>query len=44
MMDELVGLYRVEAGLREALDKLRGFRRRYETIAVVTRAESSIKR
>jgi succinate dehydrogenase / fumarate reductase, flavoprotein subunit len=34
MMDGLVGLYRDEAGLREALDKLHGFRKRYQTIAV----------
>jgi succinate dehydrogenase / fumarate reductase flavoprotein subunit len=34
MMDKLVGLYRDEAGLREALDKIQGFKKRYETIAV----------
>jgi succinate dehydrogenase / fumarate reductase flavoprotein subunit len=34
MMDKLVGLYRDEAGLREALDKIAGFRQRYQTIAV----------
>jgi succinate dehydrogenase / fumarate reductase flavoprotein subunit len=34
MMDRLVGLYRDEAGLQEALDKLQGFKRRYQTIAV----------
>jgi succinate dehydrogenase / fumarate reductase flavoprotein subunit len=34
MMDDKVGLYRTDAGLHEALDKLRGFKKRYETIAV----------
>jgi succinate dehydrogenase / fumarate reductase flavoprotein subunit len=34
MMDRLVGLYRDEAGLQEALDKLQGFKKRYQTIAV----------
>lgn len=34
MLDEKVGLYRSDAGLREALDRLMGFRRRYERIAV----------
>ena len=34
MMDEKVGLYRSDAGLHEALDKLREFRRRYENVAV----------
>ncbi len=33
-MDKLVGLYRDDAGLRAALDKLAGFKKRYETIAV----------
>jgi succinate dehydrogenase / fumarate reductase, flavoprotein subunit len=34
MMDKLVGLYRSDAGLHEALDALFGFKKRYETIAV----------
>ncbi|HZY95854.1 MAG TPA: FAD-dependent oxidoreductase [Candidatus Cybelea sp.] len=34
MMDKNVGLYRSDAGLHEALDALRGFRKRYEKIAV----------
>jgi succinate dehydrogenase / fumarate reductase, flavoprotein subunit len=34
MMDKNVGLYRNEAGLREALDAIAGFKRRYERIAV----------
>jgi succinate dehydrogenase / fumarate reductase flavoprotein subunit len=34
MMDKLVGLYRDEAGLREALEQIGGFKKRYETIAV----------
>jgi succinate dehydrogenase / fumarate reductase flavoprotein subunit len=34
MMDKLVGLYRDDAGLREALEKIAGFKKRYETIAV----------
>lgn len=34
MMDKLVGLYRDESGLRQALDELQGFKKRYQTIAV----------
>jgi succinate dehydrogenase / fumarate reductase, flavoprotein subunit len=34
MMDKLVGLYRDDAGLHDALDKIAGFKKRYETIAV----------
>jgi succinate dehydrogenase / fumarate reductase, flavoprotein subunit len=34
MMDDKVGLYRTDAGLHEALDKLKGFKKRYESIAV----------
>jgi succinate dehydrogenase / fumarate reductase flavoprotein subunit len=34
MMDQRVGLYRSDSGLHEALDALRGFRQRYERIAV----------
>ena len=34
MMDKLVGLYRDEAGLREAIEKIQGFKQRYETVAV----------
>ncbi|MBV9027220.1 MAG: FAD-binding protein [Candidatus Eremiobacteraeota bacterium] len=34
MMDAKVGLYRSDEGLREALDQLREFRRRYENVAV----------
>jgi len=34
MMDEKVGLYRGDAGLHEALDKLQEFRRRYQNVAV----------
>jgi succinate dehydrogenase / fumarate reductase flavoprotein subunit len=34
MMDDKVGLYRTDAGLHEALDKLQGFKKRYEKIAV----------
>lgn len=34
MMDKLVGLYRDERGLREALDAIGGYKKRFETIAV----------
>ncbi|HZV77383.1 MAG TPA: FAD-dependent oxidoreductase [Candidatus Babeliales bacterium] len=34
MMDEKVGLYRSDAGLHQALEALRGFRKRYENVAV----------
>ncbi len=34
MMDQKVGLYRSDAGLQEALEALRGFRKRYENVAV----------
>ena len=34
MMDKLVGLYRDESGLRQALGELQGFKNRYQTIAV----------
>ncbi len=34
MMDKLVGLYRSDAGLHEALDALGGYRKRYESVAV----------
>lgn len=34
MMDQKVGLYRSDAGLHEALEALRGFRKRYENVAV----------
>ncbi len=34
MMDEKVGLYRSDAGLHEALDKLHEYRRRYRNVAV----------
>ena len=34
MMDAKVGLYRSDAGLKEALQALHGFRKRYENVAV----------
>ena len=34
MMDEKVGLYRSDAGLHDALRSARGFRKRYENVAV----------
>jgi succinate dehydrogenase / fumarate reductase flavoprotein subunit len=34
MMDEKVGLYRSDAGLKEALEALHGFRKRYENVWV----------
>jgi succinate dehydrogenase / fumarate reductase, flavoprotein subunit len=34
MMDQKVGLYRSDAGLKEALDDLHGYRKRYENVAV----------
>jgi succinate dehydrogenase / fumarate reductase flavoprotein subunit len=35
MMDEKVGLYRSDAGLHEALEKVLEFRKRYENVAVL---------
>jgi succinate dehydrogenase / fumarate reductase flavoprotein subunit len=34
MMDKLVGLYRDEAGLKQAIDEIAGFKERYKTVAV----------
>ena len=43
-MDKNVGVYRDEAGLREALAKVQELKRRYKRSRSATRAASSIKR